>query len=163
MLLTLVSISSDHDLLSDVDTSYLDEDLRTPSPPLEIIHPQPNTSQQIILDEDSIIQDDINLDALLNTRSADNTEETLDPELADIAHKVDITTTINTTTTSMDQSLRKTRLLVRSIRHPQLPMTTQNARDIVAFEQPLWFVMYDVCYSCYILHLANPILLDGTI
>jgi hypothetical protein len=59
MLLTLVSISSDHDLLSDVDTSYLDEDLRTPSPPLEIIHPQPNTSQQIILDEDSIIQDDI--------------------------------------------------------------------------------------------------------
>ncbi|KAI9593654.1 ubiquitin-2 like Rad60 SUMO-like-domain-containing protein [Syncephalis fuscata] len=78
--------------------------------------------------------DDVNTTALID----------LDPELQAIA--LDAPEQMNIGSTQDDAmavGASKIDVLVKTIRHPQLPITAQNALQLAEFERPLLFSMYD--------------------
>ncbi|KAI8058481.1 hypothetical protein BDF22DRAFT_42552 [Syncephalis plumigaleata] len=89
-------------------------------------------------------EDDIN-DHLVDTENEIDTTSLvdLDPELqkiaSDIPQQFDIGTTRNGLSSGQGTKID---ILIKTIRHPQLPVTTQNALQLAEFERPLVFSMH---------------------
>jgi hypothetical protein len=71
----------------------------------------------------------------------------LDPELQAIASAAPEQAAIDFAHQDMQNSsaIAKVEILIKTIRHPQLPVTSRNALQLAEFERPVLFSMYEVC------------------